>query len=131
MPMNILRDDITKVSADIIVNTANPMPIYTTGIDKAIYEAAGAENLLRDREAIGEITRGDIAVTSAYALNGQVSVIETTKMDGLKKFVRTMGNGLILIDQEYPELKIKIWNYVKKVAFEKMQTTYRGGQINV
>lgn len=71
MPMKIIRDDITKVSADIIVNTANPMPIYSTGTDKAVYEAAGAEVLLAERAKIGKIARGDIAVTPAFALDAK------------------------------------------------------------
>lgn len=71
MPMKIIRDDITKVSADVIVNTANPMPTYTTGTDKAVYEAAGAEQLLVERQKIGEIARGDIAVTPAFALKAK------------------------------------------------------------
>ena len=41
MPFKIIRNDITKVSADVIVNTANPKPVYGGGTDHAIYEAAG------------------------------------------------------------------------------------------
>lgn len=55
MPLNIIRNDITKVTADAIVNTANPKPIYASGTDKAIYEAAGAKRLLDERTKIGEI----------------------------------------------------------------------------
>lgn len=41
MPFKIVRDDITRVKADIIVNTANSNPICVSGTDLAIYEAAG------------------------------------------------------------------------------------------
>ena len=41
MPFKIVRNDITKVKADVIVNTANPNPICASGTDLAIYEAAG------------------------------------------------------------------------------------------
>ena len=41
MPFKIVRNDITKVKADAIVNTANPYPICVSGTDLAIYEAAG------------------------------------------------------------------------------------------
>ena len=44
MPFKIVRNDITKVKADVIVNTANPNPICVSGTDLAIYEAAGKEN---------------------------------------------------------------------------------------
>ena len=35
MPFKIIRNDITKVHADAIVNTANPKPIYANGTDRA------------------------------------------------------------------------------------------------
>ena len=41
MPFKIVRNDITKVKADAIVNTANPNPICASGTDLAIYETAG------------------------------------------------------------------------------------------
>ena len=46
MPFQIIRNDITKVSADAIVNTANPKPIVGSGTDSAIYKAAGENKLL-------------------------------------------------------------------------------------
>ena len=60
MPFKIVRNDITKVKADVIVNTANPNPICASGTDLAIYEAAGKEKLLAERAGIGKIARGDI-----------------------------------------------------------------------
>ena len=71
MPFKIVRNDITRVKADAIVNTANPNPICVSGTDLAIYEAAGKENLLAERVNIGKIARGDIAVTGAYNLKAK------------------------------------------------------------
>ena len=68
MPFQIIRNDITKVRADAIVNTANPEPIYADGSDRAVYEAAGAEALLAERRKIGRIAVGEAAVTPAFAL---------------------------------------------------------------
>lgn len=68
MPFKIIRNDITKVHADAIVNTANPKPIYANGTDRAIYKAARSELVLEERKKIGEIARGDAAVTKAYHL---------------------------------------------------------------
>ena len=53
MPLKIVRNDITKMQVDAIVNTANAKPIYSTGVDTAVYEAAGAEELLAARKEIG------------------------------------------------------------------------------
>ena len=72
MPFKIIRNDITKVKADVIVNTANPKPIYASGTDLAIYQAAGADALLAERKKIGDIARGDIAVTGAHALKANL-----------------------------------------------------------
>ncbi len=71
MPFQIVRNDITKVKADAIVNTANPEPIYAAGTDSAIYHAAGEEKLLAERKKIGEIEPGNVAVTSAFALKAK------------------------------------------------------------
>ena len=60
MPFKIVRNDITKVKADVIVNTANLNPICASGTDLAIYEAAGKEKLIAERANIGKIARGDI-----------------------------------------------------------------------
>ncbi len=69
MPFQIIRNDITKVKADAIVNTANPEPTYASGTDGAIYKAAGAEELLAERKKIGTIDPGAVAVTPAFALS--------------------------------------------------------------
>ena len=68
MAFRIVRNDITKVKADAIVNSANPEPIYADGMDRAIYEAAGAELLLAERTRIGRLNIGQAAPTPAFAL---------------------------------------------------------------
>ena len=68
MPFRIVRNDITKVKADAIVNTANPEPRYASGTDAAIYKVAGAEELLAERKKIGRIAPGEAAVTAAFQL---------------------------------------------------------------
>ena len=71
MPFKIVRNDITKVKADVIVNTANPNPICASGTDLAIYEAVGKKQVLAERQKIGKIARGDVAVTRAYQLQAK------------------------------------------------------------
>ena len=68
MAFRIIHDDITRVKAAAIVNTANPAPVYAPGTDQAIYEAAGKEALLAERKKIGHIPVGEVAVTSGFAL---------------------------------------------------------------
>ncbi len=71
MPFQIIRNDITKVKADAIVNTANPRVCFGRGTDSAIYNAAGRDLLLAAREKIGEIAPGQAAATDAFALNAR------------------------------------------------------------
>lgn len=71
MPFKIIRNDITKVKADAIVNTANPKPVCGGGTDRAVYTAAGMNDLLKARQVIGDMERGSVAVTDAFALNAR------------------------------------------------------------
>ena len=41
MPFKIVRNDITKMNTQAIVNTANDQAVVGTGCDSAIYNAAG------------------------------------------------------------------------------------------
>lgn len=68
MPLTVVRNDITKVEADAVVNTANPKPVVGGGTDNAIYEAAGRDSLLKARRAIGDICPGEAVYTSAFRL---------------------------------------------------------------
>ena len=92
MPFKIVRNDITHVKADVIVNTANPKPIYASGTDLAIYQAAGADELLAERKKVGCIERGDIAVTGAYALNAKyiIHTVGPVWVDGMHKEFETL-----------------------------------------
>lgn len=66
IPFQIVRNDITKMRVDSIVNTANLMLRYVTGIDSAVYEAAGKDKLLAKCHEIGPIVRGTSVITDAY-----------------------------------------------------------------
>ncbi len=70
MPFQIIRNDITKVKADAIVNTANPDPVIGGGTDWAIHTAAGPE-LLEARKQIGRIAPGQSAATPAFRLSAK------------------------------------------------------------
>ncbi|WP_031555417.1 macro domain-containing protein [Lachnospira multipara] len=71
MPFQIVRNDITKMQVDAIVNTANPMPGYGAGIDSAVYEAAGKDKLLAKRHEIGAIYKGTSVITDGYNLSAK------------------------------------------------------------
>lgn len=71
MPFQIIRNDITKVKADAIVNTANPEVEIGDGVDSAIYKAAGEKELLAARAQVGYLAPGEVGVTPAYRLDAK------------------------------------------------------------
>lgn len=68
MPFKIVRNDITKMKVDAIVNTANREPIYGDGVDYAVYKAAGKKKLLAFRKEIGNLEEGEVIVTPGFKL---------------------------------------------------------------
>ena len=67
MSFQIIRNDITKIYCDAIVNTANPRPVVGTGTDAAIHKAAGPM-LLQARQQIGKIPAGTSVITPGFRL---------------------------------------------------------------
>ena len=70
MPFEIVRNDITKVAADAIVNTANPKPMVGAGTDAMIHKAAGPR-LLQARMEVGPMEPGQAAITPAFRLRAK------------------------------------------------------------
>jgi O-acetyl-ADP-ribose deacetylase (regulator of RNase III) len=73
MPFEIVRNDITNMRVDAIVNTANPRPVIGSGVDSAIHEKAGP-GLLAARQQIGPIDMGCAAITPAFKLQAKYVV---------------------------------------------------------
>ena len=67
MPFEIVRNDITNMRVDAIVNTANPRPVIGSGVDAAIHAKAGPQ-MLEARRKIGTMNTGDACVTSGFQL---------------------------------------------------------------
>ena len=74
MPFKIIRDDITKVKADAIVNPVNPEVCIGGGVESAIYKAAGKEKLLEARKELGRLQPGKVGVTEAFNLDAKYIV---------------------------------------------------------
>ena len=72
MPFKIVRNDITKMNTEAIVNTASDHATVGPGCDSAVYKAAGYDELLKHREEkIGFVPEGHVFITPGFKLQAK------------------------------------------------------------
>lgn len=118
MAFKIVRNDITKMKVDAIVNTANEEPIYAEGTDTAVYKAAGEELLLAERRKIGVMKEGDVAITPGFRLPAKyiIHAVSPYYIDGMQG----EEEKLRLCYQR--SLKLAHENQCKSIAFPLIST---------
>lgn len=68
MPLEIVRNDITLMRVDAIVNAAKEQLVQGGGVCGAIFAAAGAEKLTQACDEIGFCNTGAAVLTPGFAL---------------------------------------------------------------
>ena len=68
MPLEIVRNDLTKMRVDVIVNAANSALQMGGGVSGAIFNAAGATELQAACDEIGECPVGEAVMTNGFQL---------------------------------------------------------------
>ena len=121
MPFEIVRNDITNMRVDAIVNSANPRPVVGLGTDSSIHEKAGPE-LLAARQEIGPIAMGHAAITPAFRLHAKY-VIHTVGpvWDG-----GSYGEEMLLRSCYDQSLKLALEHDCKSIAFPLIATNNYG-----
>lgn len=74
MPFNIIRNDITKMHVDAIVNAANTSLREGGGVCGAIFKAAGASKLKTACEQLAPIQTGEAVVTPGFDLPAKLII---------------------------------------------------------
>ena len=112
MPLQIIRQDITKMQVDAIVNTTNEEMVGYSGVDLAIHTIAGPE-LDAECAELAPLGLGEAKISKGYGLSCKY-IIHTSGpiwRGGLN------GENAILKSCYIESLKLAVKNNCKTVAF--------------
>ena len=115
MPFQIVRNDITKMQVDAIVNTTNPTAEVGYGVDLGIHLQAGPQ-LLEARKQLGHIPLGKAALTPAFELDAKyvIHTVCPAWQEG------THGEELLLANCYSSALQLALEHECQSIAFPLM-----------
>ena len=130
MPFQLVRNDITQMHVDAVVNAANEQLARGGGVCGAIFAAAGVRDLERACKRIGHCDTGNAVATPAFALDAR-HVIHTVgpvwrggghgEEEALRSCYRTSCNLALELGDEsiaFPLISSGIYGYPKDQALD-------------
>lgn len=136
MPFTIVRQDITKMKVDVIVNAANTELQMGGGVCGAIFKAAGPRELQAACNELAPIKTGEAVITPGFALPASYiihaagPVYQHTNPEQSEKLLRTAYlNSLRLAAKNecesiaFPLISSGIYGYPKEEALQVATST--------
>ena len=112
MPLKIIRQDITKMQVDAIVNTTNEEMVGYSGVDLAVHQGAGPL-LEKECASLAPLGLGTAKITKGYNLDAKY-IIHTS---GPIWQGGNAGESIILKSCYLESLKLAVKNGCRTVAF--------------
>lgn len=136
MPFTIVRNDITHMSTDAIVNAANTGLQMGGGVCGAIFKAAGIRQLQEACDKLAPISTGEAVITPGFALPAKYIIHAAgpvyhawSEEESRRLLEETYRNSLLLAEEygctsiAFPLISSGIYGYPKDEAFSVAKNT--------